>query len=96
MPAIFDALSTHSSSGGLPGALLRLVLRFLQFVLAITVAALYGIDLHHASKAHAYTDGKWVFAEIVAGMAAVTVLVYGLPFFKSYWAFGWDWVVLYV
>ncbi|KAK5111390.1 hypothetical protein LTR85_012164 [Meristemomyces frigidus] len=91
--AIFDTISNNSSSGGLHGALARLILRFLQFVLAITVAALYGIDLHHASQAHAYTDGKWVFAEVVAGLAAVTVLVYGVPFFKSYWAFGWDWVL---
>ncbi|KAK4539144.1 hypothetical protein LTR36_001202, partial [Oleoguttula mirabilis] len=90
---LLDHLTTHSSSGGLPGALARLALRTLQFILAITVAALYGVDLHHATQQHAYTDGKWVFAEIVAGLAAVTVLVYGIPFFKSYWAFGWDWVV---
>ncbi|KAL1310544.1 hypothetical protein AAFC00_000824 [Neodothiora populina] len=55
---------------------LRLILRFFQFVLAITVAGLYGVDLHAATKAHAYTDGKWVFAEVVAGLSAVWVFVY--------------------
>ena len=93
---LLDFVGEKSSSGGVLGALIRLVLRFFQFILAIVVAALYGIDLHHAHQAHAYTDGKWVFAEIVAGLAAVTTLVYGIPFVKSYWAFGWDWVLLYV
>jgi hypothetical protein len=41
----------------------------------------------------AYTDGKWVYAEVVAGLSAVTVLIYGIPFFKSYWAFAWDWIL---
>ena len=91
---LLDTIGSRSSSGGVVGALIRLVLRFFQFILAITVAGLYGVDLHAANKAGAYTDGKWVFAEIVAGLSAVTVLVYGIPFFKSYWAFGWDWVLL--
>ena len=75
------------------GALLRLILRFLQFILALTVAGLYGVDLHAANKASAYADGKWVFAEVVAGLSAFTVIIYGIPFIKSYWAFGWDWVL---
>lgn len=91
---IFDLVGNNSNSGGVSGALLRIVLRFFQFVLAITVAALYGTDLSNAHKAHAYIDGKWVFAEIVAGLSAITVLIYGIPFLKSYWAFGWDWVLL--
>lgn len=92
--SIFDTIGHHSSSGGICGALVRLILRFCQFVMAITVAALYGIDLHAAAQAGAYTDGKWVYAEVVAGLSAITVLIYGIPFFKSYWAFGWDWVLL--
>ena len=31
-----------------------------------------------------------VYAEVVAGLAAVTSLVYALPFFKSYKIFPWD------
>jgi len=91
---VFDFIGNSSSSGGVSGALIRIVLRFLQFLFALVVAALYGVDLQHAHKAGAYTDGKWVFAEVVAGLAAVTTLVYGIPFFKSWWAFGWDWVLL--
>ena len=91
-----DFINHHSSSGGLPGALARLTLRFFQFLFAIVVAALYGVDLHHAAQAHAGADGKWVFAELVAGLSCVTCLVYGVPFVKSYWGFGWDWVLLFV
>jgi len=36
------------------------VLRFIQFVLAIAVCGLYGVDLHNASKHGVYADGKWV------------------------------------
>lgn len=36
------------------------VLRFLQFVLAITVCGLYGVDLHNAAVAGVYADSKWV------------------------------------
>ena len=89
--SIFSKIGEHSSSGGVVGAVLRLILRLFQFVLALTVAGLYGVDLHHAHQKDGYIDSKWVFAEVVAGLSAFTVLVYGIPFFKSYWAFGWDW-----
>lgn len=91
--SIFSRIGDNSSSGGIAGAILRLVLRFFQFVLALTVCGLYGVDLHAAHEKHGYTDGKWVFAEVVGALSAFTVLIYGLPFFKSYWAFAWDWVL---
>jgi hypothetical protein len=46
------------------------VLRFVQFVLAITVCGLYGVDLHNAAVAGVYADSKWVCphaAQIVYG-----------------------------
>lgn len=92
--SIFDSIGTRSASGGLIGALVRIFLRFFQFVLALTVAGLYGVDLHHADKVNGYTDGKWVYAEVVAGLSAFTVIVYGIPFIKSYWFFAWDWILL--
>lgn len=84
-----------SSAGGLGGIWLRIVLRFLQFVLAITVAGLYGVDLDNARRAGAYTDGKWVYAEVVAGLSATTCLVYAaLVCVPSHVLFAWDWVIL--
>lgn len=89
----FDFFGRNSSSGGVVGALLRLILRFFQFILALTVIGLYAVDLRKADKMDAYTDGKWVYAVVVGTLSAVTVLIYGIPFIKSYWAFGWDWLL---
>ncbi|KAF2223957.1 hypothetical protein BDZ85DRAFT_260105 [Elsinoe ampelina] len=87
---ILDRFGDHSSSGGVLGGLIRFVLRSLQFIFAITVAGLYGVDLDAARKAGVGADGKWVFAEVVAGLAAVTCIIYAIPFVKSFWFFGWD------
>ena len=91
---MLDRLGDYSSSGGVLGALIRVVIRFFQFVLALTVAGLYGVDLHAAHKAHVGADGKWVFAEIMAGLSAVTCIIYGIPFLKSYWFWAWDLILL--
>ena len=44
------------------------VLRFVQFVMAITVCGLYGVDLHNASAAGKYSDSKWVGPLIVSNV----------------------------
>ncbi|KAK3722939.1 hypothetical protein LTR37_002084 [Vermiconidia calcicola] len=90
---ILDRIGDKSHSGGAVGALVRIVLRFLQFILAITVAGLYGVDLHGASKNNGGADGRWVFAEVVAVLSIITVIVYAMPFIKSYWGFAWDWML---
>jgi len=91
--AIFESIRSNSSSGGLPGAIARLVLRLLQFVVAVTVAGLYGIDLQHGNQNGIHPDSKWWYAEAVAGLSALTCILYGLPFFKSWWGFGWDFIL---
>ncbi|KAI0105753.1 hypothetical protein GGR51DRAFT_519076 [Nemania sp. FL0031] len=53
------------------------ILHCFQFILAITVIGLYGTDLDHARK---FTDGKWVYALVVASLAAVTAVLYLIPF----------------
>jgi hypothetical protein len=40
------------------------VLHLFQFVLAITVCGLYGVDLGRAAKAGVPADGKWVGSKI--------------------------------
>ena len=95
MASYMDKVGKRNSSGSKSGAAVRFVLRFLQFVLAITVAGLYGVDLHHAHQAGAYIDGKWVFAETVAGLSAITTILYGAMFFlSSEKVFFWDWLLL--
>lgn len=86
--------STVSSSQPLPLVVANLTLRFLQFVFAVAVLGLYGTELSHARKTHTGDYSKWVYAEVVGVLSALTCLVYVLPKMKSWWAFGWDLVLL--
>ncbi|KAI9844164.1 MAG: hypothetical protein M1837_005764 [Sclerophora amabilis] len=79
-----------SSNGGTCGSIFRWALRVLQFVLALAVAGLYGTDLNNARKHELAGDPKWIYAVVVAGLSALTTLVYLVPFVKSYFMFGWD------
>ena len=47
-------------------------------------------------KASAAADEKWVYAEVVAGFAAVTVLVYAATYTMSFhpFLFAWEWILL--
>ncbi|KAI1092857.1 hypothetical protein F5B19DRAFT_502003 [Rostrohypoxylon terebratum] len=60
--------------------LLFSVLHFVQFVLALTICGLYGIDLQRAHSQGKYIDGKWVYAEVVGGLSALTAALYFIPF----------------
>jgi len=51
-------------------------LRFFQFVLGLTVAGLYGVDLNHAREKGVYADSRWVYAEVCTGLATATALFY--------------------
>lgn len=61
---------------GICGIFTRAALRTLQFVLAVTVAALYGVDLAHATKTNTHARSEWVYAEFVAAVAAITCTVH--------------------
>ncbi len=72
------------------------ILHFFQFVLAVTVCGLYGIDLHRAASQGKYQDSKWVFAEVVGGLSAFTALLYFIPFILRF-AAVWVWnAVLFI
>ena len=91
-----------AGSGGLVRALV-LATRFLQAVLGLTVCGLYGVDLDAARRAHAYTDSKWVYAEVVAGLSVLTALLLAVPqpVVKAWALWAWDavlallWLVLF-
>ncbi|KAI1423885.1 hypothetical protein F5Y12DRAFT_715870 [Xylaria sp. FL1777] len=70
------------------------ILHFFQFVLAIAVIGLYGTDLDRAHKKGAYTDGKWVYAIVVASLSAVTAVLYLIPFFLRFAAVPvWSFII---
>ena len=86
--------ATHSSNGGFAGFIFSTVLRFLQLVLALTVVGLYGGYVNDARLAHKYADGNYVYAVVVGSLAALTAVVYMVPFIKTYKVFAWDVVIL--
>lgn len=72
------------------------VVHFLQFALAITVCGLYGVDLSRASKAGKYQDSKWIYAEVVGGISALTTLLYFVPHILRF-AVVWAWnLILFI
>jgi len=72
----------------------NLVLRFLQFVFAIAVIGLYATDINDSRKSGAHSDSRWVYAVVVATLSAITAMVYSVPKLQSWYAFGWDIVLL--
>lgn len=67
-----------------------------QFALALTVCGLYGVDLSRARKNGAHADSKWVYAEVVGALSAVTAVLYLVPFILRFWLV-WAWnLVLFI
>ncbi|OBT88241.1 hypothetical protein VE02_02793 [Pseudogymnoascus sp. 03VT05] len=79
------------------------VVRFFQFILALTVCGLYGVDITNARKAHHPADGRWAYAIVVGTFSAITALIYLIPVTmrKMSILFVWDtlllffWIVLF-
>ncbi|KNG48158.1 Uracil phosphoribosyltransferase [Stemphylium lycopersici] len=88
-------LGTSLSSTLTPSTIARLIIRFLQFVLGLTVIGLYAVDLDNARKANKYIDSKWVWAVVCGTLGALTSLVFMLPLAKAWFFFGVDAFVNY-
>lgn len=88
----FKSSSPSESSSSRPLVIFNFLFRFLQFVFALAVIGLYAKDLATAHHFHKYTDSKWAYAVAVGTLAAVTALVFSFP--KSFYAFGWDIIIL--
>ncbi|KAL7621216.1 hypothetical protein AAE478_008533 [Parahypoxylon ruwenzoriense] len=74
--------------------LLFSLLHFFQFALAVTVCGLYGVDLQRARSQGKYIDGRWVYAEVVGGLAALTALLYLIPFILRFAAVTiWSFII---
>jgi hypothetical protein len=68
---------------------------FVLLVLAVVVAGLYGFDLQRAAEADKHGDARWIYAEVVAGLSALTAVVLMVPSvlrFAAVWV--WDLVLL--
>jgi len=87
--------SASSHHLGFGGFLVHTVVRFFQFALALAVLGLYGTDLNNARIAHVYADPRWIFAEVVGGLAAITAIIFMIPFIKTYKVFAWDFIIFF-
>lgn len=69
---------------------ISLVLRPVQFLFAMIVAVLYGIDLAHATNTNNTAPAEWVYAELVVTLSAITCVVYFfIPVIHAAWS-TWD------
>jgi hypothetical protein len=69
-------LGTSLGASLTPTTILRLVLRFFQFVMGL--------------KHGKYVDSKWVWAVVCGALGAITSLVFMLPVAKAWFFFGVD------
>ncbi|KAF1957884.1 hypothetical protein CC80DRAFT_524717 [Byssothecium circinans] len=72
------------------GGALRLIARFFQFVMGITIIGLYATDLNRAHKAGVGYDSKWMYATVVGTLSAFVSLVFMLPLVKAWFFFYID------
>ena len=83
------------------GAIIRLIIRILQFVMGLTVIGLYAHDLRKASEAHVPANRNWVYAVVVGTLSCVTSLIFLIPILKAWMFFAWDaflwllWIILF-
>jgi hypothetical protein len=70
------AIDQYWHKSGLCGVISRATLRTLQFVFAVTVAGLYGVDLAHATKTNNHARAEWIYAEFVAALSSLTCIVH--------------------
>ncbi|KAL2784519.1 hypothetical protein BJX66DRAFT_329916 [Aspergillus keveii] len=79
---------------GIYGLNVRAVVRALQFIFAIIVAGLYGVDLNHATSINAHAQSEWIYAEFVAAVSAITCLVHFLVTVTRVGWCAWDGVLV--
>ncbi|KAJ5622735.1 hypothetical protein N7490_011340 [Penicillium lividum] len=85
----FTILRMYWHKSGVCGCISR-GLRPLQFVFAIVVAALYGLDLGHATKTNNTAPAAWIYAELVVTLSAITCTGYFfVPLIHAAWS-TWD------
>ncbi|EPE28157.1 hypothetical protein GLAREA_04948 [Glarea lozoyensis ATCC 20868] len=80
-------------TGGSTGLFMRAALRTLQFVFAVIIAALYGVDLAHSTATKSRANSAWVFAEVVSALSIITCAVHCFVTVKRVAWCAWDFFV---
>lgn len=82
---------TSFLAGQSPADLVRLVIRFFQFIMGIVIIGLYAQDLVKAQKAGVGRDPKWMFATLTGAIASIWALL--TVWLKSWFFFLGDFLV---
>ncbi|GAB1726177.1 hypothetical protein NU195Hw_g5265t1 [Hortaea werneckii] len=78
---------------GFTGVIARACLRVLQFIFAIVIAGIYGVDLKRASNQQKSAQTEWVYAEVAAGLTILTCIIHCFVTIKrALWVF-WDFIL---
>lgn len=76
--------------GGAGGLVVRATLRTLQFLFALVIAILYGIDTRDHASAR---TSQWIFAIVAAVLSMLSVLLHLFITVTRYGWCAWDWVL---
>ncbi|KAI8720411.1 hypothetical protein NCS52_00486400 [Fusarium sp. LHS14.1] len=76
-----------------PRAVAQVTLRGLQFIFAVVSAALYGTDLANWSAANTHANPSWIYAEVVAVLAALSSIAQWWLALPRPGAVVWDCVI---
>lgn len=85
-PQQSQEIDQYWHNGGICGLITRTAFRTLQFVLAIIIAALYGVDLAQSTKTSTHAGSEWIYAEVVACLSAITCIIHC---FRTVTHVGW-------
>lgn len=94
-PAPRNPIENYWHRSGIYGLNIRGALRALQFIFAVIVAGLYGVDLSHATSIHAHAHAEWIYAEFVAAFSGLTCIFHLLLTVTHVWWCAWD-AVLFI
>ncbi|KAI9672762.1 MAG: hypothetical protein M1831_000197 [Alyxoria varia] len=83
------------AGGSKVALILRAAIRFLQFVLALTAAGIYGHCIVVLNQNKDSWTTNCTYAVIVGGLSCATCILYMMPFIKSHAFFIWD-AVLFI
>lgn len=82
-----------SSGDGVVHTIGKVIVRSLQFVLALTVAGIYGNHVDNQRKNNNPANPAFTFAVVVGGLSCTSAIIFNIPKVKAYHVFAWDWLM---
>ncbi|KAI1366182.1 integral membrane protein [Xylaria arbuscula] len=74
-------------------SLASIILRVAELVFATIVAGINGDYLHHVQNASSWSQGRFIYTEVVAGIAIFFSLIWLIPFSSSFIHYPLDFLI---